>query len=484
MSPWKKVKMAIVRRKLLSSKIPDNCSNPLEEWMAIKTRETFKKNKELRQAIGKSELDHVTRADFEEYQMFQFRKQMRYVEENSAFYKERFRQAGVSADDIRCYADLTKVPLTTPDEMAADPLLLMAVSMTKTERSFSTTGTSGVRKRVFYTRNDLISKIDIIASALRNIGMLKGDVLHIMFPTVGAWDPSLMMAGACMAAGFDSSSSASIDIEEQMSIIKNNHSNYIIGLPSFIYRVTALAGRSSDLRTLGIKKIICAAEPLSESVRNVLQERWGCKVLDVWGMTEFGLACAIECDEQDGMHTDEANLLFEIIDPETGEHKDYREKGELVVTSLTAEGTPIIRYRTRDYSALIGPPCGCGTVFNKKIQKPSGRMDMMTKVGLGQKIYPLLFDEAVLSVPGVISYQVLIDKEDFRDKLTFVIESEDQSEKLRKTIINSVSTIPEIEIGISEELIETPRVEFRDINRSEYASKAKIIVDRRSLYDN
>ena len=476
--------MAIVRRKLLSTKIPEDCANPLEEWMAIKTRETFKKNKDLRQIIGKDELEQITRADFEEYQLFQFRKQMRYVEENSPFYKERFLQAGVSADDIRSYADLTKVPLTTPDEMAAEPLLFMAVSMTKTERSFSTTGTSGVRKRVFYTRNDLLSKIDIIASALRNVGMKKEDVLHIMFPTVGAWDPSLMMAGACMAAGFESSSSSSIDIEEQMNVIKTNRSTFIIGLPSFIYRITALASNSLDLRSLGIKKIICAAEPLSESVRQILQDKWGCTVLDVWGMTEFGLACAVECDEQDGLHTDEANLLFEVIDPETGEHKAEGELGELVVSHLTAEATPIIRYRTRDCTALMGSACACGTVFNRKIQKPSGRLDMMTKIGLGQKVYPLLFDEAVLSAPGVISYQLLIDKDGFRDKLTFVVESKEHDEAIREMIIHSVSTIPEIEMGIAEELIATPQVEFRNVNYDEYASKAKIIVDRRPLYDN
>ena len=482
MHPWKTVKMAIVRRKMLSSRIPADCQNPLEEWMAIKARETFKKSKELRQAIGKDDLDHVTREDFEQYQLHQFRKQMRYVEENSHFYRNRFREAGVSADDIKTIADLTKVPMTTPEDMAKEPLHFLAVSQTKTERSFSTTGTSGVRKRVFYTRNDLIAKIDIIASALRDVGMVKGDVLHIMFPTVGAWDPSLMMAGACMIAGFDSSSSASIDIQEQMDVIKANNSTYIIGLPSFIYRVTVLAGHSHDLRSLGIKKIICAAEPLSESMRRTLEEEWGCKVLDVWGMTEFGLACAVECDQQDGLHTDEANLLFEVIDPETGEHMPDGQRGELVVTSLTGEGTPIIRYRTRDYVAHISPPCGCGSHFNKKIMKPAGRMDMMTKVGLGQKVYPLLFDEALLSFPEVISYQLLIDKEGFQDKLTFLVESRDRSENLRDSICKAVEAILEVKMGMEEELIMAPIVEFRDV-QTDYVAKGKVILDRRPLFD-
>lgn len=482
MSPWNTVKMAIVRRKMLSSKVPDDCENSLEEWIAIKTRDTFRRSREFRQKLGRKSLDVVTRAEFDEYQLHQFRSQMRYVEKNSPFYKDRFIEAGVRPEDIQTLADLTKVPMTTPEEMAEEPLYFLAVSQTKTERSFTTTGTTGVRKRVFYTRNDLIAKIDIVASALRDVGMRGGDSLHIMFPTVGAWDPSLMMAGACHIAGFGSSSSASIDIQEQIDVIRESGSNYIIGLPSFIYRVTVLAGKEFDLKTLGIKRIISAAEPLPESMRQKLEEAWGCMVLDVWGMTEFGLACAVECTEQNGLHTDEANMLFEIIDPETGEHMPLGEVGELVVTSLTSEGTPLIRYRTRDYTAQMEIPCACGAQFNRRIMKPSGRMDMMTKVGLGQKVYPLLFDEVVLSFPGVLGYQLLIDKEDYQDKLTFMVESQNQSEELAEDIAAAVSEIMEIKIGLEEELILPPLVEFTDV-QEDYVSKAKVIVDRRPLYD-
>ncbi len=487
MSAWetvkKRVKVAVVRRKLLSTQIPEDCEHPLEEWMALKAKDTFRRSPELRDAIGVRKLDVVGPAEFREYQLFRVREQMRYTEANSIFYKDRYRKAGVAPEDIRAYEDLTKIPLTTPDEMAVDPMHFLCVSMTKTERAFSTTGTSGVRKRVFYSREDLLSKIDIISSALMNVGMQKGEVLHIMFPTVGAWDPSLMMAGACMVAGYGSSSSASVDIEEQMRTIRENQSSYIIGLPSFIHRVTVLAGEKVDLRQLGIKKLICAAEPLSESMRTTLQNAWGCPVLDVWGMTEFGLACAIECDERNGLHTDEANLLFEVIDPETEEHMPEGERGELIVTSLNAEATPIIRYRTRDISSLYPSTCDCGTRFNHRIGKPGGRLDLMTKIGLGQKVYPLLFDEAVLKFPEVVSYQVLIDRQNYKDRLTFCIEAQDTDKALQERILDSVLAIAEIEEGIDEELLESPRIRFRDVGSREYVVKAKVIVDQRENYD-
>jgi phenylacetate-CoA ligase len=238
-----------------------------------------------------------------------------------------------------------------------------------------------------------------------------------------------------------------------------------------------------DLKKLGIKKMISTSEPLSESMRNKLQDAWGCNVLDVWGMTEFGLACAIECDERNGLHTDEANLLFEVIDPVSGKRVPDGKQGELVITSLSAEASPLIRYRTRDIAAMISPPCKCGSLFNRKLIKPSGRMDMQFKVGMGYKIFPLLFDESLFVDKNVIDYQLVITKEGFKDILTFEIESKEQSDEVRNSIISSVSAIPEIADGIKEGLIDIPRAEFIDIGSMEYSAKAKKIIDRRESYD-
>lgn len=479
MGALESIKLAIVRRKLIANRVGDDVPSPLEEWIRIKANMTVKKNKELKDAIGSHDLDNMGREDFMEYQLFRFREQMRYVEENSPFYREHFKKAGVRPEDIRTFEDLQKVPFTTPDDLAAEPMYFMATSRSKNAREFTTTGTTGTRKVIGFTLNDLISKIDIIAAALKGIGMTNGDSLHIMFPAVSAWDPSVMMAGACKIAGYESSTCSSIDMKEQMKVMNENGTTHIIGLPSFIYRVTTIMGSDIDLKTLGIKKIISTSEPLSESMRASLEEVWGCKVIDVWGMTEFGLACAIECDCQDNLHTDEANILFEVIDPETGKHVPFGEKGELVVSSLNAESTPIIRYRTRDISALHPSPCKCGARFNMKIQKPAGRMDMQFKVGLGYKIYPVLFDEAVFSDPSVVDYQVKITKEGFKDVLTFEIESKEKSDAVKDNVIAAVSEIMEISDGMKEDLIDTPRVEFIEIGSMEYSAKAKKIVDLR-----
>ena len=481
MGAWETVKLAIVRRRLLANRIPKDSVYPLETWMAMKASMTAKSERGLRDIVGKKGQEEITRNDFNEYQLFRFREQLRYVKENSPFYREKYKD--VVPENIRTLDDLDKIPFTYPSDLAEEPLSFMAVSRTKTAREFTTTGTTGKRKVIGYTTGDLISKIDIIASALRGVGMSDPDVLHIMFPAVDAWDPSLMLAGACKVAGYGSSTCSSPDIKEQMAVMKRSNATHIIGLPSFIYRVTMLMGSEIDLKALKIRKIISTSEPLSESMREKLQNAWNCNVLDVWGMTEFGLACAIECDERKGLHTDEANLLYEVIDPDTGKRVPDGKLGELVITGLTAEATPLIRYRTRDIAAMVPPPCKCGSKFNRKLLKPSGRMDMQFKVGMGYKIFPLLFDEAVFSNKNVIDYQVIITKEGFKDVLTFEIESKEQSDSVRDAVVSSVSGITEIADGINEDLIDIPRVTFKNIGSMEYSAKAKKIVDLRKNFD-
>ncbi|MDR0790913.1 MAG: AMP-binding protein [Methanomassiliicoccaceae archaeon] len=480
MGALESIKLAIVRRKLLTRKIQDGTASPLEEWIRLKAVEACRSNKELMEKIGSHDLEKMSREDFQEYQLFMFRKQMRYAEENSPFYREHFKKEGVRPEDIRTYGDLENVPFTLPSDLAAEPMNFYAVSRTKMAREFTTTGTTGTRKSIGYTTRDMIGKVDIIAAVLKGTGMTSSDSIHILFPAIGDWDPSLMVAGACRIAGYRSSICSSSDVDEQYRMMKENGTTFLIGLPSFIYRITVIMGKVMDLRALGIKKVISSSEPMSETMRSALEDAWGCKVLDIWGMTEIGLGCAIECDEQDNMHADEANLMFEIIDPVTGRHIQNGAVGELVVSTLTAEGTPIIRYRTRDLMAIFDPPCACGSIFNRKLSRPVGRMDLQFKVGMGYKIFPLMFDDILFSNPEVVDYRLKITKESFRDVLTFEVESTDKSDALARRIVSAVSSIMEIADGIADDLIDTPRTEFIDIGSIEYrAAKAKKIIDMR-----
>jgi phenylacetate-CoA ligase len=478
-----RLKISIARRRLTSLKV-EGTGNALEEWIHNKIRKEFKGSKEFRASIGREELGEISRRDVREYQLHCLRRQMAYVMENSYYYKKKFEAAGIRPEDIRTWDDLEKIPLTDPADLAAEPLTFLCVSQSKVMRAFTTSGTSGTRKRLFYTQDDVLNIVDAIAAALKSVGMSGDDNLQIMFPAVSAWDPGLMLDSACKVAGMRSVVCSSVDVDEQMRTMREQGTKLMIGLTSFLYRITMLAKDKYDLRSFGVKAIICSAEPLPEAMRREMQKAWGCKVLSHFGMTEMGLATSIECEAADGLHIDEADYMAEVIDPATGKHLPERVPGELVFTSLAMQGTPLIRYRTHDLSFLIEPPCHCDFVTIGRMGKVQGRMDAQTKIGYGQKIFPVLFDEALLAIPGVLAYHLTLDKEGYRDRLTFKVEYKGDPAAGRRSILDALLQLDELKDALENDLIMEPVVELVEAGSVAFAPKSKVIEDLRGNYDS
>lgn len=475
--------VAIARMKLSSTKIAEGSGHPLEDWIAQKVANASRKEPELRQAIGRIDRAQVDRKALREFQLFKVRRMIQYTGENSIFYRRRWKEAGIRPSDIRTFEDLRKIPLTEPKELAEEPNEFLCVSQTKVMRAFTTSGTTGTRKRLFYTSNDVLNIVDSIAAALKDAGMSKQDTLQIMFPTVAAWDPGMVLESACKVAGLNAVNASTIDIDEQLRTMRERKTSMMIGLTSFLYRITVLAREKVDLRSFGIKAIICSAEPLPEAMRREMETAWGCKALSQYGMTEMGLATTIECRAQDGLHINDADFLAEVIDPVSGEHVPDRSEGELVWTSLSFEGSPLVRYRSYDISRPIDPPCGCGMNVVGKIGKIRGRRDMQTKIGLGDKIYPALFDEAVMGVRGVLGYQLLIDRVGYKDRLLFKVEFLGDQEEGRRRVEEALHKVDEIILGLDNDLIEGPFVEMIAANSVAYVPKTRTIIDLRPQYD-
>lgn len=482
MDPLRRLKIAIARRSLDSRRISEETEHPLEVWIHNQVRATFKANSDFRRMIGRSRLDEIERKDLEAYKIFKFRKLLAHVQENSIYYKKVLKDAGVGPGDVKTFDDLQKVPLTEPAEVAKEPFYFLCVSQGKVMRAYTTSGTSGLRKRIFFTKDDILRIIDSISAALRTVGMTKDDTLQIMFPTIASWDPGYMLDGACKIAGLRSVIADMLDVDEQIRVMKEHGTTMMIGLTSFIYRVTVLAREKHDLRSFGMKAIILSAEPLPESMRKEIEDAWGCKALSQYGLTEMGLATTIECHIQDGLHVNDADFLVEVIDPETGEHVSEREPGEIVLTSINYQATPLVRYRTYDLSCYINPPCACGFKTVGKVGKIQGRLDMMTKVGMGEKVYPLLFDEAVLSVSGVVNYQTVIEREGYKDRLRFRVEHLGDKKDAKARIERALVDVAEIKAGIDNDLLESPVVEMLDPGNLEFVPKTQSILDNRRLY--
>jgi phenylacetate-CoA ligase len=482
LNPFKRLVYALARTKLDSTKLDPKAKNPLEEWIKLKVAAESREDSDLRKAIGTPRPASVDRRMLREYQLHMFRKQMRYTGENAPFYQRRWKETGLRPEDVRTFDDLCKVPLTEPKDLAESPFEFLCVSQTKVMRAFSTSGTSGMRKRLFYTRDDIFNTVDPIAAALKNVGMRKEDTLQIMFPTVAAWDPGLMLEGACQVAGLKAVNCSSVDVDEQLRLMKERGTTMMIGLTSFIHRLTVLAMDKVDLRSFGIKALILSAEPLPEVMRRELEDAWGCKALSQYGMTEMGLATTIECEEQDGLHINEAGFLAEVIDPETGEHVGERKDGELIWTSLKFEGSPLLRYRSYDISFPIEPPCACGFAASGKIGKIKGRLDMQTKVGFGEKIFPGLFDEAVLGVSGVLGYHLTIEKEGYHDKLTFSVEYKGDAKEGEKGVEEALHALDEIKSGFENDLLSPIEVNILPPDQKGWIPKTRTIEDKRSQY--
>ena len=246
MNPVKSLMITMARRRLTSRNIDSDTENPLEEWIDMKVRQTAKDEKEFRRVLGRSSVNEVTREDLRQYQMFKFRKLMRYADENSIYYHKVMADNKLTPDSFVEFEDLVKFPLTEPSSLAEEPFHFLCVSQSKVMRAFSTSGTSGLKKRLFYTQSDVLNIVDAISAALKTVGLREKETLQIMFPAVTAWDPSLMLEGACKVAGLNAVICSSIDIDVQVETMRKNETRMMIGLTSFIYRITMLARDESD----------------------------------------------------------------------------------------------------------------------------------------------------------------------------------------------------------------------------------------------
>jgi Coenzyme F390 synthetase len=358
--------MNVAKRKLESRKIYLQNGNPLEQWGLVKIKNDIKNSKELKALFGKKEPD---REDIKQYKLIKFRELLSYVLENSPYYKDLYENTGIDPSMIRSYEDLGMLPLTEQDELANKPYHFLCVSRKNIAREFTSSGTTNMLKRMAYTQDELLEIVDSVISGLKMAGMdSRNDTLQIMYPTITAtWDPGLVLSKACALSGFNSVINDSLDAHDQINTMREAGTTFIIGTSSFLYDLSKQARDLIKPGELGIKRIICSSEPLTETMREEIESVWGCKTLRQWGMTELGLANAIECEHQDGFHLNNPDFLVEVIDPKTGKILPSGEKGELVVTTLRRKCMPLIRYRTRDITSIIDEPCSCGACVDQRI---------------------------------------------------------------------------------------------------------------------
>jgi phenylacetate-CoA ligase len=350
--------------------------------------------------------------------------QVKKVYERVPFYKRHFDKAGVSPERVRGVDDLTALPLTKKHDLRDNyPFGLFAVPLREVVRIHASSGTTGKPTTVGYTRDDIGTWAEVMARALAGAGTTDDDIVQI------TWGYGLFTGGLGAHYGAERIGASVLPIsgsntQRQLMLMKDYGTTVLCGTPSFALYLWDVAQQLElDVTTLPLRVAVLGAEPWSEAMRRDIEQKWNLKACDIYGLSEIigpGVSC--ECVEaQAGLHINNDHFLPEIIDPETGDPLPDGETGELVLTTLTKEAMPLIRYRTGDITRLIPEPCVCGRT-SVRMDRVSGRSDDMLIIR-GVNVFPSQVESVLLMSPQVEPhYQLIVNRRGALDTMDVQVE--------------------------------------------------------------
>ena len=432
--------------------------------------------------IYNMEFETLPREALEAIQLRRLRNTVERVNATVPFYREKFREAGVSPADIRSLDDIKRLPFTTKQDLRDNyPFGMFAVPMDNVVRIHASSGTTGRATVVGYTARDIETWAECIARALRAAGANRGDIIH------NAYGYGLFTGGLGIHYGAERLGASVIPIsggntKRQIMIMKDFGPTILTCTPSYALHLAEVAQESGvDFSDLRFKSGIFGAEPWSEAMREEIERKLHLDAIDIYGLSEvMGPGVSVECIEaKKGLHIFEDHFLPEIIHPNTLEKLPYGEAGELVFTTITKEAFPIIRYRTRDVTSLNPEPCICGRT-HVRMNKVSGRSDDMLIIR-GVNVFPSQIESVLMDTEGIEPhYQLVVDREDNLDTLEVRVEIgdrffSDEVKKLQDLERKLAKNIKEF-LGVSAKV---KLVEPKTIARSE--GKAQRVIDKRKI---
>lgn len=365
----------------------------------------------------------LAREDLERLQLERLRSTLERVAKVPC-YQEKFRQAGITAGDVHCLDDLSKLPFTTKDDLRQNyPYGMFAVPMRDVVRIHSSSGTTGKPTVVGYSRKDLNDWSGLVARFMTAAGVLPDDIVHIAFG-YGLFTGAFGLHYGAELIGSAVIPMSGGNTERQIMILKDYQATALVCTPSYALTLAdRIEKMGHDARTyLSLKVGLFGGEPWSEELRREIESRLNIVATDNYGLSEIvGPGVAGECLCKKGMHIFEDHFLPEIINPDTGEVLPHGEKGELVLTNIVQEAIPLIRYRTRDITRLIYDPCACGRTM-VRMEKTMGRSDDMLIIK-GVNVFPTQIEEVLFQVEGCEPhYQLIVDRQGTLDTLEVQVE--------------------------------------------------------------
>lgn len=375
------------------------------------------------------EIEKMQPKEIKSLQLKRLKHILKYVYDNNSFYRSVLNKKGLDPSSIKSLTDLPKIPFTTKEDFKDNyPFGLLSVPLEKISRIQTSSGTTGDPTVVAYTQNDLEIWSECIARCLTMTGVGKEDIFQVILG-YGLFTGGLGFHYGAERIGAKVIPASTGNTKRQVKLIKDFGVTAFTSIPSYtLYMAEVAREEGVDVETdLKIKTISCGAESWSQSTRTKIENTFCCSVFNSYGIAEIiGPGVAFECVMQDGLHVWEDHFLVEVIDPKTGEPVEVEEKGEIVLTTLTKEAMPLIRYRTRDIASILDEEiCGCQR-SHTKISWISGRTDEMIKIR-GVNVFPSQIEYILMKMPNSGSnYQLVVTRERYLDELTVRIEIADE----------------------------------------------------------
>ena len=400
---------------------------------------------------------------------------------NIPSYRHKMQEAGLVPGDINSITDISKLPFTVKTDLRDNyPFGMFTVPMSEIVRVHASSGTTGKPTVVGYTRKDLNTWSEVVTRSLAMAGVHRNDIVQV------AYGYGLFTGGLGLHYGTENLGATVIPIsggntQKQIQLMQDFRTTVIACTPSYaLYIAEVLYEMGIDPGNLNMRIGIFGAEPWTENMRKEIEDKLKIKAIDIYGLSEIigpGVSC--ECEYQCGMHINEDHFIPEIIDPETLQPLPHGEIGELVFSTVTKEGNPILRYRTRDLTRLIYDKCKCGRTL-VRMEKCKGRSDDMLIIR-GVNVFPSQIESVLLEMSETEPhYLLIVEREGTMDTLNLMVEVQEQFfsdeirelEGLKKKIIHNIQST----LGIS---VNVKLVEPKTIERT--AGKAKRVIDNRKI---
>ena len=427
------------------------------------------------------EFETLSRAEIEALQLQRLKETVAHCM-NSPFYKKRFEEAGLSVDDIQTLADVRKIPFTTKQDLRDTyPFGIASVPLERCTRLHSSSGTTGNPTVILHTAQDLDEWANQVARNLWMVGLRPNDVFQNS-SGYGMFTGGLGFQYGAEKMGMLTVPAAAGNSLRQIKFIKDFGTTAIHAVPSYLTRLKEVMDQEGvdPRRDTNLRVFAIGAEPHSEEQRQRIEQMFGVKAYNSFGMSEMcGPGVGFECQEQNGLHFWEDYYIVEIVDPETLEPVPDGEIGELILTTLRREAMPLLRYRTRDLTRVLGRTCPCGR-NHVRLDRMKGRSDDMI-VLKGVNIFPIQIEKILMTFPELASnYLITLTTDADNDNMTVEVELE---ELFTDDYTRLQALTKRIQRALKDEILLTPYVKLVAKGTLPVSEgKAVRVVDKRSVY--